>query len=68
MKALSQFQCEFCNTIYKSKSECQICENFHQHPRIIVYNNFNSYKNGGKYPNYIDIKMADGKTIRYKRG
>lgn len=68
MKALSQFQCEFCNTVYKSKSECQKCESTHQFPKIIIFSNFNSYKNGGKYPNYIDIKMADGKTIRYKRG
>lgn len=67
MKALSQFQCEICNTIYKSKSECQNCESTHQRPRMIVYNKFNSYKNDGKYPNYIDVEMADGKTMRYKR-
>lgn len=67
MKALSQFQCEICNTIYKSESECRNCERCHQLPTKIVNSKINSYKNDGKYPNYIDVEMADGKTIRYKR-
>lgn len=67
MKTLSQFQCEICNTIYKSESECWNCERCHQLPTKIVNSKINSYKNDGKYPNYIDVEMADGKTIRYKR-
>lgn len=67
MKTLSQFQCEICNAIYKSESECRNCERCHQLPTKIVNSKINSYKNDGKYPNYIDVEMADGKTIRYKR-
>lgn len=67
MKTLSQFQCEICNTIYKSESECRNCERCHQLPTKIVNSKINSYKNDGKYPNCIDVEMADGKTIRYKR-
>lgn len=68
MKTLSQFQCEICNTIYKSESECRNCERCHQLPVEIINSKFNSYKSDGQYPNYIDVEMADGKTIRYKRG
>lgn len=68
MKTLSQFQCEVCNTVYKSQSECQNCESCHQRPTKITNSKFNSYKSDGQYPNYIDVEMADGKTIKYKRG
>ena len=67
MKTLSQFQCEICNTVYKSESECRNCESCHQLPAKIVNSKFNPYKSDGQYPNYIEVEMADGKIIRYKR-
>ena len=67
MKTLSQFQCEICNTVYKSETECRNCEQCHQLPSQILLNKFNSYKNDGNYPNYIEVQMTDGKTIKYKR-
>lgn len=67
MKIFSLFQCEICNTVYKSETECSNCEQCHQLPSQIVVNKFNSYKNGGNYPNYIEVQMTDGKNIRYKR-
>ena len=68
MKELNQFQCEFCNTVYKSKNECMECESWHQLPTQIVANKFKSYKSDGNYPIYVDIQMTDGKVMRYRRG
>nr|DAJ47644.1 MAG TPA: Rubredoxin [Caudoviricetes sp.] len=67
MKTLSQFQCEICNTVYKSETECKACENSHCLPVAIKVYKFNSYKNDGEYPQYIDVAMENGKIIRYKR-
>lgn len=67
MKALSQFQCEICNTVYKSETECKVCEDSHYLPVTIKVYKFNSYKNDGEYPQYIDVAMENGKIIRYKR-
>lgn len=67
MKTLNQFQCEICNTVYKSESECLYCERTHKLPVEIIGNKFNSYKNSGEYPQRIHVKMSDNKEITYSR-
>lgn len=67
MKTLQQFQCEICNTVYKSKSECEICEKTHSKPINIVGAKFHAYKSCGEYPTVIDIEMSDGTIQKYKR-
>ena len=65
MKTLKQFQCEICNTVYNSESECHKCERTHKLPVEIIGNQFDSYKNKGEYPESIKVKMSDGKEIIY---
>ncbi|MCM1059815.1 MAG: hypothetical protein NC452_05935 [Eubacterium sp.] len=67
MKELKQFQCEICNTVYKSKDLCESCERFHCKPKQITKANFNAGQNGSlKYPQRILIEMEDGKTATYE--
>lgn len=67
MKTLQQFQCEICNTVYKSEAECTNCEKSHNTIVKIANVKYNSYKSDGTYPQYIEVKMSDGKTVRYKK-
>lgn len=67
MKELQQFQCEICNTVYKSKTECIDCEKSHSTPVKFANMKYSSYKSDGSYPLYIEIVMSDGKVIRYKK-
>lgn len=68
MKNLQQFQCEICNTIYRPKTECINCEKkSHNAPVKIANVKYNSYKNDGAYPQYIEVKMSNNETIRYKK-
>ena len=66
MKMLNQFQCEICNTVYKSEDECRNCESYHNSPVRINKSVFNSRKNDGQYPVYVYIEMSNGTVMRYK--
>ena len=67
MKTLQQFQCEICNTVYKSKTECIDCEKSHNVPVKMTDMKYGSYRNDGVYPRHINIEMSDGKIITYYR-
>lgn len=72
MKEINKFQCEHCNVEYKSKIDAMDCEKNHKMPEGI--NNAISHmrfkaKNDDHsgYPQSVNIKFDDGKTIKFKR-
>ena len=76
MKETTLYICEICNTRYSSKKEAEICEAAHIKPKRLTKSmRFHPYKCGREpftykpvnYPDWIDVEMADGNTIRYKR-
>ena len=64
MQEVKKYICEYCGTEYKEKEECGKCEEKHQKPTGIVGAKYENYSNS-KYPEYIDILMNDGVTVRY---
>lgn len=66
MKELKQFQCEYCNTIYKSKSECEFCEKGHDRLKSIKEVEYRSVKNAGEFPHRIKIETDDGCILQYE--
>lgn len=78
MKETIFYICEICNGRYASKKEAENCEAAHIKPkRLTETMKFHPYKSGkdpiltcyevSQYPDWIDIEMQDGKTVRYKR-
>lgn len=70
MKEVKYYACETCGTIYENRDRCKVCEEGHVHPIDIKdakYDAFvgNSEANG--YPVSINVRMGDGKIIRYKK-
>ena len=68
MKELSKYQCEYCNTEYKDKSQAEKCENNHKiKPKLKDkrYSPYNQDHSG--YPMTLNVEFEDGKTITYKR-
>jgi hypothetical protein len=78
MKETTLYMCEICGEKYASKKEAETCEAAHIKPkRLTKKMKFHPYKCGGdpilafyavsQYPDWIDIEIADGKIVRYKR-
>lgn len=78
MKAITLYACEICKERYAEKKEAEACEAAHIKPkRLTKVMKFHPYKSGkdpiltavrvSQYPDWIDIEMQDGKTVRYKR-
>ncbi len=65
MKELKQFQCEYCNTVYKSKSECESCEKGHIRLLSIKSAKYHAVKNDGEFPHRIEIETNDGRIVQY---
>ena len=63
--------CEICKTRYANRQEAENCEAAHIKPkRLTETMKFHPYKTRyevSQYPDWIDIEMQDGKTVRYKR-
>ena len=68
MKILKQYQCEHCNTVYKSESECMNCESSHNIIVQIKEAAYNGIKNDGEYPKSIVVEMSDGAFVTYMKG
>ena len=69
MKELSKYQCEYCHTEYRIKSDCERCEKNHKiKPKISksVYQSYEMDKSG--YPMRINIEFENGEVVTYKRG
>ena len=81
MKETTLYICEICGERYADKKEAENCEAAHIKPKKLTKTmKFHPYKSGkdptltryeasqvSQYPDWIDIEMQDGKTIRYKR-
>lgn len=67
MKECKLYQCEICNTQYKVKNECKMCEDNHIKPESIKRCKYHAEKNSKNYPDTIVVLMKDGKEIKYKR-
>ena len=68
MKELSKYQCEYCQTDYMKKIDCERCEKNHK-VKLNIKETF--YLPCGidmaGYPVRINIEFENGKTITYKR-
>ena len=67
MKSVHLFICNHCGTQYKEKDDCKKCETSHIMPIEIKQQRFHAQKDTKNYPDKIEIKMADGKTVWYRR-
>ena len=82
MKETTLYICELCGTRYTSRKEAENCEAAHIKPKKLTKSmKFHPYKSGqdptltryeaangvSQYPDWIDIEMQDGNTVRYKR-
>lgn len=78
MKESTLYVCEFCNTSYADRKEAEACEAAHIKPKKLTKKmKFHPYKSGKdpifahqqvvQYPDWIDVEMQDGNTVRYKR-
>lgn len=68
MKELSKYQCEYCKTEYRNKSDCMECEANHKTTTRIKEKKYLPYNNDRSgYPIDINIEFVDGKVIKYKR-
>lgn len=74
MKETTLYVCEICGTRYANKQEAENCEAAHIKPKRLTKSmKFHPYKSGitryeaSQYPDWIDIEMQDGNTVRYKR-
>ena len=78
MKETTLYICEICKERYADRKEAEKCEAAHIKPKKLTKNmKFHPYKSGydpilacrevSQYPDWIDIEMCDGKTVRYKR-
>lgn len=66
MREMKLYQCEYCNTQYKNKTECEVCESNHIAPVRILSAKYHASKLKD-YPDTITVEMADGRTMKYKR-
>lgn len=68
MKEQKLYVCEFCGTQYKEKQSALNCEKNHKIPSGITKTKYHAAKcvEDG-YPDRIEIKFNDGKTIWYKK-
>lgn len=80
MKEKILYICEICKTQYSEKKDAERCEATHIKPkRLTKKMKFHAFRSGRdpiltyahsetkNYPDWIDIEMQDGETIRYKR-
>lgn len=69
MKEITLYICEICHERYTNRQEAENCEAAHIKPkRLTETMKFHPYaSNPSQYPDWIDIEMQNGKTVRYKR-
>ncbi len=68
MTEITKYKCDICGMMYGTGKEAMKCELTH-----IPINRETAgavkplYSHAMKYPSWIEVKMADGKTLRYTR-
>ena len=78
MKETVLYICEICKERYVERKEAEACESAHIKPkRLTKKMKFHPYKSGkdpmltkvmvSQYPDWIEVEMQDGNTVRYKR-
>lgn len=76
MKETTLYICEICGERYADKKEAEKCEAAHIKPKKLTKTmKFHPYKcgkdpflcNPNQYPDWIEIEMQDGNTVRYRR-
>jgi len=68
IKEIKQYQCTFCNTLYKDKEKAKLCEENHSKPVSVIakkYLSYNQDKTG--YPFLISVKFETGEEVAYER-
>lgn len=69
MQELKIYRCEFCQTKYDDKTKCQECERGHKKPIDVKPSEYLPiFQDAKGYPYYVDVKMDNGKTVRYGMG
>lgn len=68
MQELKIYRCEICGTTYSTKIKCQECERGHWKPRDVKEAKYLPISQDATgYPTYINVKMDNGKVVRYER-
>lgn len=67
MKSLQLYVCEHCGTQYKDKKECEKCEDSHKIAVEVHNMKFHACNGADNYPDKVELKMADGKMVWYRR-
>lgn len=71
MKTKTLYECEFCHTQFKDADKCKKCESSHSKAKKIVATHYKNENNMTPAlrdmgaPNYIDVLLDNGKTVRY---
>lgn len=71
MKTKTLYECEFCHTQFNDADKCKKCESSHSKAKKIVAihykneNNMTPTLRSMGAPNYIDVLLDNGKTVRY---
>lgn len=66
MKAVTQYKCEVCGTLYAVKENCIACERQHKIPCEIVGAHHRAKDVCAGYPPHITVRFADGSERKYK--
>ena len=71
MKTKTLYECEFCHTQFNDADKCKKCESSHSKAKKIVATHYKNENNMTPAlrdmgaPNYIDVLLDNGKTVRY---
>lgn len=67
MKAIEQYKCEICGTLYTDKTKCIKCEAGHKIPTKIRLKRYQPiYVNQRGWPETIDVATKEGDMARYR--
>lgn len=68
MKKVDHYICEICGTEYTDKVKCRECEKGHKEPQEFVKaKHLPITMDETGYPETIDVRMSDGKVMKYKK-
>ena len=66
MKKITSDCCDICGFHYKTKEECQQCEEFHKKPEKVEYTGYRPMSEAQiPYPELIIISMEDKNMVSY---
>lgn len=64
MIKIQRYRCEYCDNEFFDERSCQSCEDSHAKIKEIEKK---SYQHGGKYPQYLEVRMDDGSLVIYTK-